>query len=431
MSMTIRLTPLVEPLQRAAFEEFSQLLSVDVLRWEDRSRHEGERAWALLLELSSGLAIELTPPSRGRAFATGAALEMSYRNLPNGQDPMGSEPHRAELARLAALVERLTTDRLRPALEALTRWQQFNATDDYMFVQARRGEVAVIRLGFRCNQDCGFCWQGRRWPDTPTDLVFTWVDEILASGIHRINLSGGEPTLYRDLARVIAHARDLGATVNIQTNAIRMGKRAYVDSLVEAGLSAAFVSFHSADPDVSDSMTRAPRTHERSVAGIENLLHAGIRVRLNCVVEKRNYAQLQQHAEMIVERFVRPFADNPLNCVEYSHPSRSYDPSFYDEMSVPLDVVKPHLLTALRILRAAGVTTKAVGTCGFPPCLLAEAPELLTRMDPSAQHEMDTVGREYVDACEQCSMRDHCMGVRREYVARFGSRGLTPFTSKP
>ncbi|NCG20510.1 MAG: hypothetical protein GWP91_15995, partial [Rhodobacterales bacterium] len=29
----------------------------------------------------------------------------------------------------------------------------------------QRGVHGIMRLGFHCNQDCDFCWQGRQWPE--------------------------------------------------------------------------------------------------------------------------------------------------------------------------------------------------------------------------------------------------------------------------
>ena len=38
------------------------------------------------------------------------------------------------------------------------------------------GGSANLRLGFRCNQDCGFCWQSRKWPEPPAEMYGIWLD---------------------------------------------------------------------------------------------------------------------------------------------------------------------------------------------------------------------------------------------------------------
>ena len=425
-----RLTPLRDQQREAVLKAFSQLLGVRPVEFEDRNAHRaGEEVdpWSFLLTTPIGLGVELASPSGGQSFASGQALTLSYRKLPDGRDAFQSPPHRQQLEQLAQRVRALSVEDTRAASEVLALWRSFEETDDYMFVQVRRGVNGIVRLGFRCNQNCGFCWQGRDWPDPPMGLVRTWLDEMAAQGIERVSISGGEPTLYKDLAVTIAHARGLGMAVALQTNAIRMAKPAYLDTLVEAGLNSAFVSFHSADPEVSDIMTRAPRTHGSTVAGIENLLRAGVEVQINCVVEERNYQRLAHHASMVVERFVRPFPDHPVEHVEYSHPVMSHDPSFFEQMLVPLDLVKPHLVAAVRALEEADVQVTAIGTCGFPPCLLADVPEALLWLDPEIQNEMDRAGKFYAKACGGCSVRGRCLGLRREYVDRFGDRGILPF----
>lgn len=418
-------TPLLAPLSQAVAVSLAETFGLPIARWEDRILRRPEDSWAVLFETESGLTVELSAPTQ-RSFVSGPVASLSYRKLKDGREASSVEPFRSELAQLRACVEALTAEDAQPIFDRLAHFRAFSATDDFMFVQANPTEV-VLRLGFRCNQDCGFCWQARTWPDAPIELVRLWIAETIAAGHTRIVFSGGEPTIFKALPEAIALARAGGLEVILQTNAVRVAKASYLATLVEAGLSGAFVSFHSGDIAVSDVMTRAPRTHVRTVQGVRNMLAAGLTVELNCVVELRNYERLAHHASTIVEQFVTPFPENPVAQVSYSQPCESFDSAIFDETLIALDLVKPHLVDALRTLTAAGVRVSGIGTCGFPPCLLAEAPELLTWIDPDAQHEQDVSGRVYPDACSACSKRAGCLGLRFEYTERLGDRGITPF----
>ncbi|MEW6202772.1 MAG: radical SAM protein, partial [bacterium] len=88
-----------------------------------------------------------------------------------------------------------------------------------------------------CNQDCIFCNAPDIPPGLPTEKTLETVRKLLGDGVDKIILSGGEPTLRKDLPEIIRFARENGAeTVELYTNAIRCDKLEYTKKLVEAGL---------------------------------------------------------------------------------------------------------------------------------------------------------------------------------------------------
>jgi len=293
----------------------------------------------------------------------------------------------------------------------------------------REHNVGLLRLGFRCNQDCWFCWQGRSWPNSPEGGKER-IDRLADQGSRVLTITGGEPTAFKELPDLVAHAVSRGMSVSLQTNAIGFSRPKLMARLMDAGLEAAFVSFHSADPEVSDAMTRAPGTWVHTVAGIKAALTAGVRVRLNCVVEQANVAGLPQHASFIRDELVPLATSHPLS-VSYSHPSRYLESDTYADHVAPLDEVAPPLMKAWRILDAAGVFADLLGTCGFPPCVVQEVPGLLDRVRDVHFPQLHTVSRTAAKACGDCSLKDRCLGPRHEYLAVHGERGLRPLLYPP
>jgi MoaA/NifB/PqqE/SkfB family radical SAM enzyme len=355
---------------------------------------------------------------------------------PDGGNPFAVEGmpaiyEQAEAAVRAADEAGLQNGPLQAFHEILTQYLVFEGRQDEIFRYSLRRE-SMIRLGFRCNQDCWFCWQDRTWPEPPAAMYYRWLDEIAEAGMEVVSLSGGEPTLHPELLDLVRRASQThGMRVQVQTNAIRLTKPRYLESFVAAGVHSIFVSFHSADPEVSDRMTRAPRTHEQTVRGIEAALSAGLRVALNCCVERANFEGLHQHARFIVDRFVKPFPDNPAAWVTYSQPGRYFDRALSAAQMVPLDELRPRLTDAIRTLAGAGVPLTAVDPCGFTPCVLAHAPELLlvTEMEPITDYDMQD--RSYGEVCRRCALKPGCMGVRNEYLSLHGERGLEPVERPP
>ena len=186
---------------------------------------------------------------------------------------------------------------------ALAAWRPFAGMEDRDFRNGSDTE-AIVRVGFRCNQDCGFCRQGRDWPGAPRSVLERWIDEMAAGGVRQLMISGGEPTIYPELLDLVRRARAAGLRPWLQTNAIRMAKPGFAQDSVDAGVEGLSVSYHAGDSALSDLLTRAPGTHVRTEAGIRASLRAGMRVGLNCVVGRRNLPHLPATAERIVAEFV-------------------------------------------------------------------------------------------------------------------------------
>ena len=256
----------------------------------------------------------VTPETK--AWFKGERVAFSYRGARDGADPLEDPERRAALESIRARVEACDVDGfdagpLSEVKAAIEHEVTYQAVQDVMYRQMRPREL-IIRLGFRCNQDCGFCWQARDWPEPPASYYYTWLEEAHRAGQRFVHFSGGEPTIHRELPGLMRKARDYGMAVWLQTNAMMLGKPAYMKKMKEAGLCGVFVSYHASDAQISDGMTRAPKTHALTERGIEACLANGILVTLNCVVERANYATLGAHARHIVARFVTPFPKNPV-----------------------------------------------------------------------------------------------------------------------
>jgi sulfatase maturation enzyme AslB (radical SAM superfamily) len=290
----------------------------------------------------------------------------------------------------------------------------------------------MIRLGFRCNQRCRICWQPRSWGEPPADLVHLWLTELSEAGVRLLSISGGEPTMSQDLPGLIERASgELGMRVHLQTNAIRLAEPGYAGRLRRAGLASLLVSFHSADPEISDRMTRTRGSHSRTVEGIRAALHAGLWVALNCCVERANLLGLEDLAGFVADRLVLSFPDNPVRLVNLSQPSEYLEPGLWERGAVALDEARPHLMEAARRLVRAGVACEATGSCGFPLCTFRDGLELLRWRGRETTEPRNLASRPYAAECAGCAARELCMGVRERYQQVFGGRGLVPFAVRP
>ena len=148
---------------------------------------------------------------------------------------------------------------------------------------------AFVKLDFACNQKCLFCCtsydKDRLTTQEAKDLIKKYIEEF---GYKMITFTGGEPTIRKDLAELIAYAKSFNVHVRLQSNGLMLSSKEYTKSLVNAGMDSTLISIHSYDPRVNDFITKVPASLKSSIQGIKNLLDLKIPVDLSYVICKKN-----------------------------------------------------------------------------------------------------------------------------------------------
>lgn len=167
--------------------------------------------------------------------------------------------------------------------------------------QPYRPLYVKMKLVWTCNLRCEMCnhWREVRQPPLDVARLKTVVDELAGLGCRKIHLSGGEPTLYRELPALIEHMAAQGIRVTMTTNATLITRDRARD-LVTAGLRGVNVSIDSPEPRLHDRIRGSKGAWKQAVKGFRHLrrrLKKG-RVRLNTVVGRLNYASLVDLPEM-------------------------------------------------------------------------------------------------------------------------------------
>ncbi|UQA60200.1 radical SAM protein [Polyangium aurulentum] len=284
----------------------------------------------------------------------------------------------------------------------------------------------LVRAGFLCNQDCGMCWQGRDWGRYGPDQVVRWIEDLAAAGARAIILSGGEPTLDPDLFRYLDRARALGFTsITLETNAIQAGKPGYAARLAAAGITGAFVSLHSPDPAVSDAITRAPGTHERTVRGVRALLEAGVPVILNAVMTAEGLDTLGDLPDFIHATF----GGHPkLTSLMISYPTEPFDRTLVPAIVPDPARLRVALGRAIDRAMELGIAVRGLdGPCGPPLCAFGADSRVISGKPIPAPVEF----RRHLPACDGCAVKSACFGVRHVDVERFGEGCVAPLARAP
>lgn len=123
----------------------------------------------------------------------------------------------------------------------------------------RRGTLFEIEVTQRCNLHCPVCFmsaedgQGDPSLDEIADMYDAIAQAVGTDGA--VQITGGEPTCRKDLAKVIAMGRAKGFWgIEVNTNGLIIASReGYLEELVEAGLTGVYLSFDGLTGDVYEA----------------------------------------------------------------------------------------------------------------------------------------------------------------------------------
>jgi len=160
----------------------------------------------------------------------------------------------------------------------------------------RQHDYLRISITEKCNLRCLYCMPEEGVPQSPppdlltTPEIFLLSSLFVSQGVTKIRLTGGEPTVRRDilpLMHQIGSLRPHGLReLCLTTNGISLHRK--LDSMVEAGLTGVNLSLDTLDPWQFQIMTRR-KGFEAVMKSIERILEmnelgAGIKLKINCVV---------------------------------------------------------------------------------------------------------------------------------------------------
>ncbi|KAH8259357.1 hypothetical protein KR026_003033 [Drosophila bipectinata] len=146
-----------------------------------------------------------------------------------------------------------------------------------------------ISLTERCNLRCDYCMPAEGVPLQPKANLLT-TEEVLRlarifveQGVRKIRLTGGEPTVRRDIVEIVAQMKALPHLehVGITTNGLVLTR--LLLPLQRAGLDSLNISLDTLKKDRFEKITRR-KGWERVIAGIDLAVQLGYTPKVNCVL---------------------------------------------------------------------------------------------------------------------------------------------------
>ncbi|KAM1941793.1 hypothetical protein ACFX13_029331 [Malus domestica] len=147
-----------------------------------------------------------------------------------------------------------------------------------------------ISLTERCNLRCQYCMPADGVELTPSPKLLSQTEILrlaklfVSSGVDKIRLTGGEPTVRKDIEDICLNLSNLNGlkTLAITTNGITLARK--LPKLKECGLTALNISLDTLVPAKFEFMTRR-KGHQRVMESINAAIELGYNpVKVNCVV---------------------------------------------------------------------------------------------------------------------------------------------------
>lgn len=137
-----------------------------------------------------------------------------------------------------------------------------------------------ISLTERCNLRCQYCMPAEGVNLTPGPKILSQNELVrlanlfVSSGVDKIRLTGGEPTVRKDIEDICLHLSNLKGlkTLAITTNGITLARK--LPKLKECGLSAVNISLDTLVPAKFEFLTRR-KGHERVMDSINAAIDLG------------------------------------------------------------------------------------------------------------------------------------------------------------
>ncbi|MBA2481700.1 MAG: radical SAM protein [Planctomycetes bacterium] len=182
-----------------------------------------------------------------------------------------------------------------------------------------------MSLTDRCNLRCTYCLpdQARFAPDRAATSELLKLTNLIAEvgGVHKIRLTGGEPTLADDLVDHVRNARALVPIVGMTTNGVLL--EPMLPALRDAGLNRLNISLDALDRDAFERRARRPGL-DRVIGSIRAARRLGFDpVKINAVaMQDTDYAALVRFAawEGVHVRFIELMAigeARPFQAAQY------------------------------------------------------------------------------------------------------------------
>lgn len=302
-------------------------------------------------------------------------------------------------------------------------------------MRQKKFSSAELKVSYTCNMGCRFCWVGDRRSVPKLSLQeqgnsLEYIDQI--DDIEEIHISGGEPTLRKDLIPLLGKIKAKKfKSVIIHTNALLFSNPDFADQVLPF-LTHAVISLQAATPKSHEYVTRLKDRFDVQLRGIRNVVSSDVIVAINTVMARPTLEDLLIFPGLLSEMGVNYwFITFPFVTGWAKRMSDELLPRSLEELS-------EHLVPALKIAieKKVHVIPNGLAFCYFPE-FVSYFLKSIHRLQSvglggfGSQRKMidsNTLGDEamafaheviklqHVEACKECCFKGSCSGFWPELL---------------
>jgi MoaA/NifB/PqqE/SkfB family radical SAM enzyme len=182
-------------------------------------------------------------------------------------------------------------------------------------------EVSVFMDGMRqfyftpsyqCDNDCAMCGVRKKKrlaaAHFSLDECKSLIDKMNLTTNDILELSGGEPIIYKNFIEVIKYAKEqYNPTIIVLSNGKRLSDQSFFDSIRNIGIDRFIIPLFSTTTHVHDTITQAAGSFSQTCQGLGKLEQAKIPYSIKFIAMKPNYQDISSVYRMKLERY--PSAD--------------------------------------------------------------------------------------------------------------------------
>jgi MoaA/NifB/PqqE/SkfB family radical SAM enzyme len=167
-------------------------------------------------------------------------------------------------------------------------------------------KVAKVKPTNNCQSRCITCnyWKEKFENELNFDKWIEVLDQIKASGVSELMITGGEPTLFKRLDEIIRHAKSLNfKTVSITTNSLSLNERR-IDLLIDAGINEFVLSLEGLE--THDMIRGIPGNTKKVIRNIDYLNKIGFkRTKIAFTIMAENINQITEIIDFTREKNIK------------------------------------------------------------------------------------------------------------------------------
>jgi MoaA/NifB/PqqE/SkfB family radical SAM enzyme len=294
-----------------------------------------------------------------------------------------------------------------------------------------------LKLGYSCNNNCVHCVIADqsencinlgRSPDRTTEECISELNDNRSRGYNNLVLTGGEPTIRKDIFQILDYSKRIGYYISMQTNGRMFYYKEFARKFIPYNIFYA-IAVHGPNKDVHEPITRSKDSFDQTIAGIKNLKKLGVKnICGKTVISKINYRYLPDIARL--------FLKLGIERINFAFPHANGNAwKYFDEVVPDYRDIMDYVYKTIETVKA-DIDFEAIPFClmkGYENYVseikfVNEIPSELKQLD-SGKQDWITLRKSIKSKfpqCRKCKYDNLCEGVWKEYPEKRGYKEFMP-----